>query len=152
MELPIEESFPYRVDSFWLMTKYYGTYGDSVVLNIMSQFVYSIFVGGQVFPFGSHIYVWRAGEFYTLREAYNSGLFTEEDIRDIAYYNNLGVIDINIRDDGFYINHVGIPIPLWVGNLNELKEFHISGLFSVAALRSIAKNSGLNYDDLFGGK
>ena len=136
----------------WDTLRYYGTYNDSAVFSAVQPDPYSIFVGGQVFILGSGIYVFQEGKIYTLREAYNSGLLDEEDIRDIAYYDNFGVIDIHriIRDDGYFFHYRSFRF-LWL-KPNELKEAHASGLFREVALRSIAERNGWDFDDLVGGE
>ena len=143
------------INYFWGWNVYHGTYNNSVVFMIDHPDPYPIFVGGQILVRGTAIYVWQEGRIYTLREAYNSGFLTKGNIKNIAYYNNLRVIDLHhiIDNNGWFPTPGGLYILcLSEGSLDELKELHESGLFTPELIKSIAIRYGLNYNLILGGK
>lgn len=76
---------------------YYGTYsGGEVVYMRCPYFLYScalrdVEVAGYVLTFmdGQPLYFHKNGEFYTIKEAYENGLITKQDVCDIKYNANL---------------------------------------------------------------
>ena len=83
-------------DSVWI-AGYYGTYNDCVAV-VMRRIgpssplvlVWTTIVGESLFAYSSvyasRIIAWKEGLFYELQDAYNQGLLTNEDTRNIAHY------------------------------------------------------------------
>lgn len=76
-------------------TRYYGTYGDSVVFfnngDIAASVLSEIRVAESVFKHGSgfSLNVYRDGEIYNLEDAYENGILTKEQIAEIAEYHRI---------------------------------------------------------------
>ena len=76
--------------------EYYGTYNGCVALILSDNYnnyptiVWEENIGEVVFHFsdGNFIRVWDKGNFIYLSSAYEQGLLTQEDLKDIAYYYN----------------------------------------------------------------
>ena len=91
------------------MEEYLGTYDGCVAFTIGGPFHYpsggwDLIIADTLFSYGSGppIEVWKEGRFYGLREAYDSGLLTRENMRDIAYIC-YGGRERNLE------NHAGLP-------------------------------------------
>jgi len=85
----------------WDWYRYYGTYNGSVVFGHHGPDPeeYDI-IAETIFGLTPKIFVWKDGKFYRLKEASNLGLLTKPDIRNIAYFYNLGEMNLE--------NHAGI--------------------------------------------
>ena len=106
------------IDDIWI-DAYCGTYNGSVAV-IMHRdgfsktvITYTI-VGGILFQYssgGNQIIIWDGGRFYALYEAYNAGLFTRDDLVDIAKIQNVNLYLPNVSDD-FYLdrNFAGLSV------------------------------------------
>ncbi len=74
----------------WII-RYYGTYHGAVALSIINKnsittgVVTDVTIAGYVFSFGNRgrIIVWHTDETYSLKEAYDMGILTVEDIGTI---------------------------------------------------------------------
>ena len=85
-----EHRFNPMFQGSWWVDYCYGVYGDCVPVMIggwiTTQAGWDDEINNVVIHYhnGSSIDVWKNGEFYSLREAYEQGYLTEEDIREIA--------------------------------------------------------------------
>ena len=92
-DLQEEYGGEYSIDGVSI-TAYYGTYNGSVVLSIRDSYfptvaaIWDVEVGGINFIYGNGICIWNNGIFYGFTAAYEQGLLTQENLRDIAYYHN----------------------------------------------------------------
>jgi len=75
--------------------EYYGTYNGCIAVMIYGYGPYdflglTVTVAGVEFYYGDghRIGAWHDGSFYSLDSAYEKGLLTKEDLRNIAYYQN----------------------------------------------------------------
>ena len=90
-----------EIESAWLKEKgtklnldeyeYYGTYDDAVVFFSygMLAVMWQINVAGVEFswPTNGNLHVYKAGKFYSLEEAYESGLLTKGNIISISIHH-----------------------------------------------------------------
>ena len=74
---------------------YYGTYNDCVAVKIYGYEMHLTepwedTVAGVTFMYGSsnEIKVWHNGRLYRLQAAYDNGMLTKDDLRNIAYYHH----------------------------------------------------------------
>ena len=81
--------------AYHYISGYYGTYNGYVVIRAAnSLFAYAalpwdMILGETLLGDGSlrgELLAWKEGQFYALSNAYNQGLLTNEDLREIAYY------------------------------------------------------------------
>ena len=68
---------------------YYGTHNGWIVVRITGLFpqpgvVMPLFIGGIEFPHYHQTMVWKSSRIYELPEAYDLGLLTQNDLRNIA--------------------------------------------------------------------
>jgi len=75
------------------ISKYYGTYSESVVLMIKENATQALWqddIGGVLFKYndGNQIIVWKDSQFYGLREAYESAFLSKNDLKNIAKIQN----------------------------------------------------------------
>jgi len=106
------------IDDIWIGA-YYGTYNGCVAVLIHdgrgnTGIVTYTFVAGILFKYmggGMETLIWNEGRFYALDEAYNIGLFTRNDLVDIAKINNVNLYLPNVSDD-FYLdgNYAGLSV------------------------------------------
>ena len=84
----------YAGEDSWLLwgDKYYGSYGNSIIIfykkgNIGQS--HTIEVAGETFDYYNRfeIYVYNEGVFYTIKEAYEKGILSKENIGNIAEYH-----------------------------------------------------------------
>jgi hypothetical protein len=73
--------------------KYYGTYNESVVIMVQSGALPTPWqdnIDGVIFKYndGHPIIVWKSGQFYELREAYENDLLSKKDLQSIAEIQN----------------------------------------------------------------
>ena len=97
-----------RVNGVWIIA-YYGTYNNCVVVSMHNGQMGGTgaagdaIIGETLFNSGHGITVWKEGQFYALHDAYNQGLLTNEDLRNIAYFHHQGR-ELNLE------NHAGLRI------------------------------------------
>ncbi|MCL2522216.1 MAG: hypothetical protein FWE36_05075 [Erysipelotrichales bacterium] len=79
---------------------YYGTFNDNIVVMIRNQRagyfrVITEDILGILYPNGGqHIRIWNNGNFYRLSPAYEQGMLTMEDLKEIAYIHDRDLDDI----------------------------------------------------------
>lgn len=80
--------------------KYYGTYNNFVVISMdmgMSSIeeIDGVYLGDTLITWKDidRIIAWKDGRFYELKEVYDMGMWTEEDVESIAYYSKPGKLD-----------------------------------------------------------
>ena len=91
--------------NFWSYTRYCGTYNgySSFLIDAGRWCSLGFIIEETLFPHTGcceMIYLWKEGQIYELREVYNQGLLTKEDVRNIAHYYNLREINLE--------NHAGL--------------------------------------------
>jgi len=79
--------------------QYYGIYNDAFVFRSLYENVYGIsnceIAADILFVYpNASLYIFKAGKYYSLREAYYTGLISKNDLKNIAYYYN------NYREGG----------------------------------------------------
>jgi len=80
-----------NIDEIWIEP--YGSYNDAVAVVLSDSYhmstdnIWQDKIDGVAFTYfsGDEIKVWKNGDFYTLRTAYESGLITKGDLLTIAY-------------------------------------------------------------------
>ena len=89
VEKEIEQDFERQYGYALQYDKYYGTYGDCVVIFVEGDaaVIKKITVADSVFEYNYawEIYVWKNGEFATIEKAYSMGWLSLDDIHTIAY-------------------------------------------------------------------
>ena len=92
----IEEEFyisflqnTYKDYTYGMVHYFYGVYNRSVVYFTFSDWgaVVRYYIDGvYIVPYTGFLTLWKEGEFYTLKEAYDLGLLDKNDLETIAYY------------------------------------------------------------------
>jgi len=90
---------------------YYGTYNHCIALTIVDNIsLYPALAGeeiidGVIFPFNGEMFVriWYNGNFIQLRSAYEQGLLTQEDLKDIQHYYCLYLNSSPYQTDEFFL-------------------------------------------------
>jgi len=97
--LPYLAFYSFSINDLYI-SSYYGTYNGYVVVTIADQFPWvfprvpprSYQIDGIVFPWlwpsSSIPRVWNNGQFYSIRDLFNSGLLTRDDLLSIARHNH----------------------------------------------------------------
>lgn len=89
----ITDAFIFETVDDLYIQKYYGTYGDCVVVRIAPLAPYFVavddvnsrIVAGCRFT-GNYFFVYRNGELASLKDAYEDGWISFKDVKDIHYY------------------------------------------------------------------
>jgi len=106
-ELLIKQDWHAQFGYPLLYVDYYGTYNDHVVFvvsvrnNMVNNIVTHFKVAGVIFRFnvGATIYTWKDGVFVTMTDAYQQGLLTSHDIKNVGDYHRSSIRKERLGDD-----------------------------------------------------
>jgi len=113
---------------------YYGTYNNSVVVKMTRSGptieLPDIIIGETVLPKAiAPIIVWKEGQIYELRNAYDQGLLTMENLRSVAYY--IWGRELNLE------SHAGLIRPSLNGIISAYRSAYVVPYFPEAVFTDI---------------
>ena len=96
---PLPQGLEYKLKDIWVQ-KHFGTFSGCEVVYMGSCLGYTnaecpVEIAGYmiVFPNSKEVYAYKDSKFYTLKEAYNAGLITKEDVYEIGKQVGIGFAD-----------------------------------------------------------